>query len=127
MFDRRVVLYATGGCPRCEAARAFLQARGVEFADIEVKANPAALHELIRLVGHALVPTIVVGDDVQAGWDSARVAEMLDDPLPLGEDEVTVVFREVERELDREESGEPRTADRWPRGENVPEVEDPAG
>ena len=99
MPPRPVVLYATAGCPRCETARAFLRARGIEFADVEIAGNPAALNRLSFLTGHIVVPTIVAGEDVQAGWDESRVAEMFDDPLPDEEDAIEAIFRDLERRL----------------------------
>jgi glutaredoxin 3 len=92
MNDRPVVLYATSGCATCQAARVFLRDRGVVFADIEVTADARFLRELVRVAGHAVVPTIVVGDDVQVGWDASRVEDMLANPLPAADDDLKIVF-----------------------------------
>lgn len=87
-----IILYTTHGCPKCEEARAFLRDRGVAFEDVEVKGNAVAVSELTRLAGHAVVPTLVVGDDVQVGWDPSRADDMLAHPLPPEEDELAVLL-----------------------------------
>lgn len=109
MPDAPLVLYVTAGCPLCDSARAFLRGRGAEFHEIEVKADTDELRVLVRLAGAAVVPTIVRGDDVQVGWDEARVAEMLDDPLPPEEDELGAIFEEIKRDLEREDAEKERT------------------
>lgn len=105
MTDRPVVLYATRGCPVCDAARSFLRERGVAFTDVEVREEAASLRDLVRLSGRAVVPTIVVGADVQVGWDAARVEDMLAHPLPPADDDLNVVFE------DEEEGGKGRLDD----------------
>jgi glutaredoxin len=102
MSPHRITLYAAPGCPMCDAVRTFFRGRGAEFADVDVTVDEAGARELLRLTGSALVPTIVVGDDVQVGWDESRVAEMLDDPLPEGVDEVTRIVERAERILQEE-------------------------
>ncbi len=109
MFDRVVTLYAAPGCPLCAAARELLRKRAIEFGDVEVR-EEEDVRELIRLTGGTVVPTLVVGDDVQAGWDADRFAEMLDDPLPLGDEELTIALAEAEVEVAQQEQDALREA-----------------
>lgn len=102
MAPKPVILYGTAGCALCETARAFLRGRGIEFADVEIAGNPAALGRLSSLTGQIVVPTIVAGEDVQVGWDELRMAEMFDDPLPDEEDDIEAGFRALERRLKEE-------------------------
>jgi glutaredoxin len=110
MLDRVVTLYATAGCPRCDMARAFLERRSLHFGYVEVKEDGEAVRELIKLTGGTVVPTLVVGDDIQVGWDLDRFTEMLDDPLPLGQEELTIVLDEAEEEVARQEEAALREA-----------------
>lgn len=103
MAHHPVVLYAIRECPTCERARTFFRERGVAFTELDVTSDAQIVRDLTRMAGEAVVPTIVVGDDVQVGWDASRVAEMIDDPLPDEEDQLTVIFEEIERELEEEE------------------------
>lgn len=115
MTRHPVILYATHDCPTCERARAFFRERDVPFTEVEVTSEARIVRDLARMAGEVVVPTIVVGDDVQVGWDAARVAEMIDDPLPDEEDPLIVIFEEIERELEEEDRreneklGEPKT------------------
>jgi hypothetical protein len=70
----------------------------VVFTDIEVTEDARWLRELMRVAGHAVVPTIVVGADVQVGWDASRVEEMLTDPLPAAADDLKIVFGDEDEE-----------------------------
>lgn len=106
MAHHPVILYATRDCPTCEVARQFLRGRGVAFTELDASSDARIVRDLVRLAGAAVVPTILIGDDAQVGWDQARVAEMLDDPLPDEEDQLTVIFREIELQLKKEEPGE---------------------
>ncbi len=129
MLDRVVTLYTTAGCHRCEEARALLRRKGIEFADVEVKGNEAAIKELMRLTGATIVPTLVVGDDVQVGWDPGRVEEMLDDPLPIGTEELTAVLEAAEVALlpleEDEEEAAPGSSGEQARERSGSEPRDP--
>jgi glutaredoxin 3 len=98
MTDSRVVLYSLRECPHCQAACEFLRARGVAFVERDVREEGDAIRDLTKLTGESIVPTVVVGGDVQVGWDAARVAEMLDHPLPPEEeDNLLAVIEEATR------------------------------
>jgi glutaredoxin len=87
MTDDLVVLYALRECPQCDAARAFLQVRGVSFVERDIRLEAGAIEDLTKLTGESIVPTVVVGRDVQIGWDEVRVSDMLDNPLPPEEED----------------------------------------
>jgi glutaredoxin 3 len=87
MTERPLLLYTLRECSHCDAARNFLQARGLSFTERDVREDAGAINELTKLTGESTVPTIVFGDDVQIGWDAARVAEMIDNPMPPPEED----------------------------------------
>jgi glutaredoxin len=93
-----IILYARRDCPNCQAARAFLVGLEVPFAFRDVQEDEPALRELTGLTGKAVVPTVVVGDDVQIGWDQSRVADMVQNPLPPEEDDNLLAFLDDEEE-----------------------------
>lgn len=74
---RPVTLYAVAGCPHCEAARAYLAARDVEFLEVDVRQDPRALHRVMVYGGGPSVPVIEVGDEILVGFDPARLDELL--------------------------------------------------
>jgi glutaredoxin 3 len=116
MTDPVLVLYSLRECPHCEAAREFLRGRGIAFVERDVREEAGAIRDLARLTGESVVPTIALGDDVQVGWDAARVAEMLDNPLPPEEEDLLLAVIE---EAIRSDSEEEEPAD-WPRLASVP-------
>jgi glutaredoxin len=112
--DRAIVLYSVRDCPQCEAARTFLRDHGFDFVDIDVRENIEALRSLATLAGQAVVPTIVCGDDVQVGWDAARVTDMLANPLPAEEEDLLLLF-------DDDEDDAPRAPEKTERAEDAEE------
>jgi glutaredoxin len=100
MADNALVLFSLRECPHCEAARAFLRARGVPFVERDVRDELGAINDLAKITGESIVPTLVYGDDVQVGWDAVRVSEMLDDPLPPEEDDDLLAVLEAATEPD---------------------------
>jgi glutaredoxin-like YruB-family protein len=73
---KRVILYSQPGCPPCFAAKQFLTARNIPFEYKDVKGNPEALRELVRLNSRS-TPTIVVDDEVLIGFDPDRLEAAL--------------------------------------------------
>jgi len=65
----QVVIYTKPGCPYCAAAKNDLEERGVPYKEISVEDNPRAAEELMRLSkGNGIVPTLVIGEEVKAGF-----------------------------------------------------------
>ncbi len=63
-------MYTKPGCPYCERAREALRADGVEFTERDATSRADWKDELMRHShGSGMVPTIVVGDEVETvGW-----------------------------------------------------------
>ncbi len=58
-----VIIYTKPGCPYCAAAKQDLEARGVDYTEIDVYTSPGALEQLSELtVGMNVVPVIVEED-----------------------------------------------------------------
>jgi glutaredoxin len=66
-----LVMYVKPGCPWCEEQRERFRSQGVEWEEIDAKADPAARQELIRYTdGTRTVPTVVEdGQVVSVGFD----------------------------------------------------------
>jgi glutaredoxin len=82
MAQHHIVLYASGECPHCQAARAALEASGQPFEERDPLASRAGLKELMLLSAVASVPTIVVSGHVLVGFDGERLDELLRMPPP---------------------------------------------
>ena len=65
-----ITIYTKPGCPYCAAAKDDLQRRGVRYTEHNVKADPAALREMLELNGHRRqVPTIVQDGRATVGFN----------------------------------------------------------
>ncbi len=56
-------IYTKPGCPYCAAAKQDLDARGVEYQEIDVYTTPGAREELAELTGGANVVPVVIEPD----------------------------------------------------------------
>jgi glutaredoxin 3 len=59
--ENGVVVYTTEPCGFCRQAKALLEARGVEFREVNLAKDPRGRADLIALTGQMTFPQIVVG------------------------------------------------------------------
>jgi glutaredoxin 3 len=64
-----IVMYATGWCPYCSAARDLLRSKGAAFEEIDVDAHPGARAEMTKRSGRRTVPQIFIGETHVGGCD----------------------------------------------------------
>jgi glutaredoxin 3 len=57
------VIYTKPGCPYCAAAKQDLEARGIDFDEIDVYMTPGAREELAELTGGMNVVPVVIEED----------------------------------------------------------------
>lgn len=65
----KVVMYATSWCPYCARARQLLASKGVEVAEVDIEAAPAARAEMMSRSGQRTVPQIFIGETHVGGCD----------------------------------------------------------
>ena len=71
-----VVMYSSGFCPFCHAAKRLLAARGVPFEEIDVDFQPERRVEMTaRAGGRHTVPQIFVGEHHLGGCDELYALE----------------------------------------------------
>jgi glutaredoxin 3 len=71
----RVTLYTTEPCGFCRQAKSLLQARGVEYVEVNLAKNPEGRSDLIALTGQMTFPQIVVGARAIGGFRELLEAE----------------------------------------------------
>jgi glutaredoxin 3 len=64
----RPVLYTTEPCGFCRQAKALLQARGVEYEEVNLAKDPNGRADLVALTGQMTFPQVVVGDRSIGGF-----------------------------------------------------------
>ena len=63
-----VVLYTTEPCGFCRQAKALLQARGVDYSEVNLAKDPDGRADLVALTGQMTFPQIVVGKRAIGGF-----------------------------------------------------------
>lgn len=79
----KVVIYTTDYCSYCRAAKAFFDAKGVPYEEVDVSDDDAARDELRRRSGRPTVPQIWIGDTHVGGYDDLRALERTGRLAPL--------------------------------------------
>jgi len=65
---KKITLYSTEACSFCTRAKALLEARGVEYEEINLARDPDGRAELGRRTGMLSFPQIVIGDELIGGF-----------------------------------------------------------
>jgi glutaredoxin 3 len=79
-----VVLYTTEPCGFCRQAKTLLEARRVDFREVNLAKDPDGRAELVALTGQMTFPQIVVGERAIGGFRELLEADragMLDELL----------------------------------------------
>lgn len=66
---KNVTIYSKDYCPYCKAAKQILQAKGIEYEEIDVQIHPEKLAEMVALSQRRTVPQIFFGDQHVGGYD----------------------------------------------------------
>jgi glutaredoxin 3 len=71
----RVTLYTTEPCGFCRQAKALLQARGVDYQEVNLAKDPAGRADLVALTGQMTFPQIAIGRRAIGGFRELLEAE----------------------------------------------------
>lgn len=58
-------------------AKSYFAKRGLDFVDLDVSQDRAALKDMVTVTGQYGVPVIRVGDKAMVGWDKDEFDKML--------------------------------------------------
>lgn len=83
-----IEIYSTAMCPYCVAAKNLLKARGLDFKELRIDADPVARREMLqRAPGVRTVPQVFINgthvggfDDLAAAERSGELTKLLADP-----------------------------------------------
>jgi len=70
-------LFCREWCSWCIDAKDYLTERGYQFTEIDVGLDRAAYDEMKELSDQTYVPTLVVGDEVLANFDTDQLEKFL--------------------------------------------------
>ena len=68
-MSAKVTLYTTRFCPYCVRAKQLLTAKGIDFQEIAVDAEPQLRREMTERSGRRTVPQIWIGERHVGGCD----------------------------------------------------------
>lgn len=77
MSSPRPFLYIKSGCPWCDEAEDYLNARGIAYGKADVTADSAAYNEMKRLSGQTKAPTMRWDDEILADFGVEELEEFL--------------------------------------------------
>ena len=72
-----VRLYSRATCAPCIALKRFLKAKNITYEELDLDEKPQLVEEMLKLSGYAIVPTVVIGNEVITGLDFARLNSLL--------------------------------------------------
>ena len=78
-----IVVYSSPFCGYCAAAKSLLHAKGVDFLEFDVLAQPQRRGEMIDRTGQRTVPQIFIGTRHVGGYDSLKALEDAGELDPL--------------------------------------------
>jgi len=70
-------VYTTPTCPWCGKVKEYLQAKGVQYSEIDVAADASGARRLVELTGQRSVPVTVKKDQVVVGYDPEQLAKLI--------------------------------------------------
>jgi glutaredoxin 3 len=70
-----VVVYTTDPCSFCSRVKQLLQARGIEYTEINLARDPAGRTELVERTGMMSFPQVVIGGEVLGGFQETLRAD----------------------------------------------------
>jgi glutaredoxin 3 len=70
-----VLIYSTGYCGYCAAAKRLLEKKGVAVTEVMVDQDPAQREHMERISGRRTVPQIFIGGTHVGGYDELRALD----------------------------------------------------
>jgi len=79
MTEKPIVMYSRATCPFCVAARNLFEAKGANWTEVSLDAEPDKRAEMISRTGRRTVPQIFIGDFHVGGFDDLQALERAGD------------------------------------------------
>lgn len=68
MASKNIVVYSTDRCSFCSRAKALLEARGLEYEEINLERDPDGRAELARRTGMLSFPQVLIEGELVGGF-----------------------------------------------------------
>jgi glutaredoxin 3 len=83
---KKVEFYSADWCPFCMRAKALLDARGIEYEEINVDRIPGFREQLVEMTGRMTIPQIIIDGTPVGGYDDIAALDRAGELLPLVQD-----------------------------------------
>ena len=71
-----IIVYTTKACPQCKVVKSYLNARNIDFTEIDVN-SPELIQEVVNVSGLRTVPLVVTKKGIMVGFDTSRLKEII--------------------------------------------------
>ena len=72
-----IKIYSTPTCPYCQLAKDFFKEKNLEFSEVNVAEDGAALQEMIAKSGQMRVPIIEIDGQIVIGFNRPELERMI--------------------------------------------------
>jgi len=72
-----IKIYSTPTCPYCQLAKDFFREKNLEFSEVNVAEDEAALREMIAKSGQMRVPIIEIDGQIVTGFNRSELERMI--------------------------------------------------
>jgi len=72
-----IKIYSTPTCPYCQLAKDFFKEKNLEFSEVNVAEDGAALQEMIAKSGQMRVPIIEIDGQIITGFNRPELERMI--------------------------------------------------
>jgi len=73
----KVRVFSTPMCPYCVTLKEFLKEHNIEFEDIDVSKDKAALDEMVEKSEQTGVPVVDINGQIIVGFDKEKILQLL--------------------------------------------------
>ncbi len=77
-MSHSVTLYTAEACSWCASVKEYLQAREIDFEEIDVSADPTLAEEMVQKTGQMGVPVLDIDGNMVIGFNKSEIDQLLD-------------------------------------------------
>lgn len=75
MSAKNVTVYTTDPCSFCSRVKQLLDARGIEYTEINMARDAAGRQELVEKTGMMSFPQVIIGNELVGGFQETLAAD----------------------------------------------------
>lgn len=77
---KKIKVYTSPTCHYCHMVKDFMKERDIDFEEVDISQDPAALEEMVKKTGHMGVPVIEgMNDEIIVGFNQEALEKMIEE------------------------------------------------